>query len=75
MRDSCAKRVLRKLDTWIEQRPVGLKTFPTFNVFIADYVDLEDDKFTKTVINLNFKTDGDESTNSGNVVPEVTDLE
>lgn len=56
VRDSCGKRVLTKLNDWIGKQTVGRNSFPSFNVFIADFVDLEEDKFTKTVINLNFNS-------------------
>lgn len=92
MRKSCAKRVLDKLSEWIEGRAVGPvakgeATPPTtHNVFIADYVDLEEDKFIKTVINLNYpKVTAFEEINEverktkgillESVTEEVTDLE
>lgn len=93
MRKSCAKRVLNKLSEWIEGRAVGpvAKGGPaspptTHNVFIADYVDLEGDKFIKTVINLNYpKVTAFEEINElerktkeillESVTEEVTDLE
>lgn len=46
---------------------------PTFNVFLADYVDLDEDRFTKTVINLNYVSKGKGVEDK--VPPEVTDLE
>lgn len=85
MRESCAKRVLRNIHEWLEGRRVGPSPVPTFNVFIADYVDLDDDKFIKTVIKLNYSGEEEKieafDGNRLEVVPEeetqpeVTDLE
>lgn len=55
--------MLRQLRDWIQGMAVG--TVPAFNVFIADYVDLEEDLFTKTVIELNFQV--------GNYIEEARD--
>lgn len=58
LRSSCAETVRRKMFDWIAaQRPgvfVGLQT-PTSNVFIADFVDLNDNEFCKLIIGLNTK--------------------
>lgn len=94
VRKSCAQRVLHRLNEWIEGRAVGAisdsdrqaNVLPTFNVFIADYVDLKEDKFIKTVINLNYaKVAASAASGDGGMVnrqkqeletvEEVTDLE
>lgn len=84
MKESCAKRVLMQLRDWIEGMAVG--AVPTFNVFIADYVDLEEDLFTRTVIELNFQMGNSygearddikrlEVVTEEETPPDVTDLE
>lgn len=53
IKESCARAVLRKLDAWFGTCEAGPHTNPSFNVFIADFVDLDEDQFIKTVIQLN----------------------
>lgn len=47
--------VLKKLNTWFDTCETGPDAYPSFNVFIADYVDLDEDRFAKTIINLNYR--------------------
>lgn len=69
VKESCARNVLRKLNEWIGRR-VAEATESTFNVFLADYVDLDEDKFAKTVIKLNLVP-----VNPTELTEVVTDLE
>lgn len=73
VKESCAKRILQRINELIKGRVTGPNQLPTFNVFIADYVDLEEDKFTKSVISLNFPVKEQET--QIDIEPEVIDLE
>lgn len=64
------------MNDWIGGRPVGNWDSPTFNIFIADYVDLDEDQFIKTVIKLNYpKAVKGEMVVKDDDPMEVTDLE
>lgn len=58
LKETCAQPVLKKLSKWItEQQPGPYRDGdkPTCNVFIADFVDIQDMDFCKMVIDLNSK--------------------
>jgi hypothetical protein len=58
LRDACAKKVINELSEWVQQQTPGrfeVDEIPTSNVFTADFVEIEDWKFCKLVINLNNK--------------------
>ncbi|KAL5281628.1 PLCXD2 family protein [Megaselia abdita] len=55
---SAAQKVARDLKPWITSQKVGLFRSgepPSANVFIADFIDLDDSQFCKWVIDLNSK--------------------
>lgn len=59
LRNQCATPVVRKLTKWIEEQRCGPFSSdsdkPTFNVFIADFIELNDFEFCRAVIGLNDK--------------------
>lgn len=58
LRNKCAKKVDRECTEYIKSQkpgPFRENDTPKCNVFIADFVDLYDNLFTKTVIDLNMK--------------------
>jgi len=58
LQKSCAQVVNKKLKKWIEEQVPGVYQDgenPTINVFIADYVNLQNCQFCKIVIELNYK--------------------
>lgn len=59
LKKKCAKRVCKNLSDWIEvQRPGPFSlnaNQPTSNVFIADFIELNNFQFCRTVIKLNEK--------------------
>lgn len=59
LKKKCAKRVSKKLTKWIELQQPGPFSLnsdqPTSNVFIADFIELNDFEFCRTVIGLNNK--------------------
>ena len=58
LRKKCALKVDSQMIDWIkEQSPGNFEedSQPNSNVFIADFVDLFDNLFTKTIIDLNMK--------------------
>jgi hypothetical protein len=58
IRKSCAKKVDKKMENWIKnQTPgrFGIGERPTSNVFLADFVDIRDNNFTRIVVDLNMK--------------------
>lgn len=67
LRQSCAVKVNQKLFDWIRDQTPGPfnklgDARPTSNVFIADFVELNDYEFCKIVIGLNKKLLTNEST-------------
>lgn len=59
LKKKCAKKVSKKLTKWIELQKPGPFSLnadqPTSNVFIADFIELNDFAFCRTVIELNNK--------------------
>ncbi|EDS32336.1 glycosylphosphatidylinositol-specific phospholipase C [Culex quinquefasciatus] len=58
LRATCAKEVDRKLMDWIRQQvpgPFGPDEKPKSNVFLADFVDIQDSNFCRVVVELNKK--------------------
>lgn len=58
LRSKCAKRVLKEMSSWISDQKVGPfypDGLPNRNVFIADFVDINDNQFCKIVVDLNHK--------------------
>lgn len=58
IRRSCAKKVDKKMEDWIKSQTPGrfqCGEKPTSNVFLADYVDIRKNNFSKIVIDLNMK--------------------
>lgn len=58
LRSSCAKEVDRKLSDWIKLQtpgPFSAEDKPKSNVFLADFVDIQNDNFCKIVVSLNKK--------------------
>lgn len=56
LRQTCADQVCKKVFNWIrQQRPGVFQTgeTPTSNVFIADFIDMNDFEFCKIVVALN----------------------
>lgn len=59
LKKKCAKNVSKKLTKWIKLQQPGPFSLnadqPTSNVFIADFIELNDFEFCRTVIGLNNK--------------------
>lgn len=59
LRNKCALNVSKKLIDWIRKQRAGPFPLnanqPTSNVFIADFIELNDSAFCRTVIELNNK--------------------
>lgn len=58
LRRACAQKVKKHLFDWIRTQkpgPFKIGDKPTSNVFIADFVDLDEYEFCKIVIGLNEK--------------------
>ncbi|XP_055592727.1 PI-PLC X domain-containing protein 3 [Uranotaenia lowii] len=58
LRATCAKEVERKLLDWVKAQvpgPFGADDKPKCNVFLADFIDIQDNNFCKTVVSLNKK--------------------
>lgn len=59
LKKKCAKQVNKKLTKWIELQHAGPFSLngnePTSNVFIADFIELNNFQFCRTVIALNYK--------------------
>ena len=58
IRRSCAKKVDKKMEEWIKNQTPGIFRYgsrPTSNVFLADFVDIRHNNFSKIVIDLNMK--------------------
>lgn len=56
LRRSCARKIDKKLTDWIKEQktgPYGEDEPPTANVFLADFVDLNNNAFCRNVIDLN----------------------
>lgn len=53
LKSSCALPVLQTLTEWIVTRKSGLDHWPGHNIFIADFVDLNEFQFVKAVLSLN----------------------
>lgn len=60
LRKKCAKQVDYQMTDWIREQTPGLfeeGDKPRSNVFLADFVDLRNNNFSRTVIDLNMKLD------------------
>lgn len=57
LRDKCALRVINGLADWIAQQRPGpfSSNTPTCNVFIADFIELNNFEFSRVVVQLNYK--------------------
>lgn len=58
LRKKCAQRVDLEMTPWIEEQTPGEFVDgekPKSNVFLADFVDIRNDNFCKTVVDLNLK--------------------
>lgn len=58
LRSSCAKKVSKKLNSWIADQSPGLfhdGDRPKVNVFLADFIDIKSSDFCKLVVQLNSK--------------------
>lgn len=58
LRKKCAKKVDKKCRAWVEQQEPGIfkdSEKRRSNVFLIDFVDLEDSSFPKIIIDLNMK--------------------
>lgn len=53
LKSSCALPVLQTLTEWIVTRKSGPNHWPGHNIFIADFVDLNEFQFVKAVLSLN----------------------
>ncbi|GAB0097076.1 PI-PLC X domain-containing protein 3 [Sergentomyia squamirostris] len=55
---TCARKVFQKLLSWIASQKPGSwdqGMSPTINVVLADFIDIQDSKFCKVVVDLNLK--------------------
>jgi len=60
LRKKCAKKVDSLMTDWIKEQSPGMfkdGDKPLSNVFLADFVDIKNNNFSKTVIDLNMKLD------------------
>lgn len=57
LRKKCAERVIKRLVDWIESQSPGLPSSdtPKCNVFIADFIELNNFQFSRIVVELNKK--------------------
>ncbi|KXJ75575.1 PI-PLC X domain-containing protein 3 [Aedes albopictus] len=58
LRATCAKEVDKKLSDWIKSQtpgPFGVDDRPKSNVFLADFIDIQESNFCKIVVGLNRK--------------------
>lgn len=53
LRTACAKPVLYSMTDWIRTRKTGPSDWPGHNIFIADFVSLNDYQFVRAVLSLN----------------------
>lgn len=58
LKKCCAQKVLKNMEEWLQAKEPGRwkeGELPKINIILGDYVELEDNKFTRMVIDLNMK--------------------